>query len=216
MRQRKIRGHNKIQKQVEIWRKANLQIDSDNLLNSRRDYVKISVSPFSNISLISSEIPHPKRKTKLLILSGLLDIYDSWKKQLDATGKPYYLKVWLFEDRISKSQVVCAVGDMLNFYDKTFSKTENNLQIKSSVFGQLKDRIEKYSWEPFLDKDIFSDNDVGEPSMYKSTEDYIESKTWFTRKLKKTHRKEKFNDENGNAIQCYLFRRGKLWVGSKN
>ena len=126
MKSKKIRGHKRIWKDIENWRLDNLDIDlADYLLNCRnRCYSKIRVHPWSGLSLTKSITPQPNRKTKLKMIEGLLDIYENWKEQLDKLGQPYYLKIWFFEPRFSKSQVVCAIGDNIDFYENTFFKPD--------------------------------------------------------------------------------------------
>lgn len=95
MRSRKIRGHKRRHRQIETWLKNNLELRYDLLDNYSSDHIDIIVHPWCDISLKNSRFPEPKGKTKSLMLAGLLDIYDSWKKQLDQFNKPYYLKIWL-------------------------------------------------------------------------------------------------------------------------
>jgi len=92
MRQKKIRGHNRIWNEIENWRLDNLDLNlTDYLLNERdRYYARISVHPWSGPSLTNSVIPQPTGKTKQKMLNGLLDIYEGWKNQLDKLGQPYY------------------------------------------------------------------------------------------------------------------------------
>ena len=103
MRLRKIRGHKRRWKKIEDWKNYNLNLDMDYLLEYQRDYVKIRIHPWSGLSLINSVYLEPKRLTKQKMLNGLFDIYDQWKKQLDNFGKPYYLKIWLYDNRFSKT-----------------------------------------------------------------------------------------------------------------
>ena len=70
MKTKKIRGHNRIWKDIEKWKKANLKLDLENLKNYERDYTKIWINPFSRISLTNSRIPEPKGETKERILNG--------------------------------------------------------------------------------------------------------------------------------------------------
>ena len=111
MRQQKIRGFNRRFRDIDIWRSENLDLRLDLIEKYNGDHIDIVVHPWCDISIINSKIPEPKRVTKKLILNGLIDIYESWKVQLNNLGKPYYLKIWLFEPRFSKSQVVCAIAD---------------------------------------------------------------------------------------------------------
>ncbi|MBE0640389.1 MAG: hypothetical protein IH599_00025, partial [Bacteroidales bacterium] len=147
MRKKKIRGHKRRWKEIENWRLDNLDLNlTDYLLNERdRYYAKIRVHPWSGLSLTNSMTPEPTRKTKQKILKGLLDIYEDWKNQLDKLGQPYYLKIWLFEPRFSQSQVVCAIGNNVDFYENTFFKPEKNKVLNADNYGELKGRLESFN-----------------------------------------------------------------------
>lgn len=135
MRNEKIRGHFRRHKQIDKWRQENLALNFDLLEKYNREYAEIIVHPWCDISIIKSAIPNPTRKTKKLILTGLLDIHDSWKKQLDKLGQPYCLKIWLFEPRFSQSQVVCAIKDKIDYYENNFYKPDLPKTINLDNYG---------------------------------------------------------------------------------
>jgi hypothetical protein len=217
VRQKKIRGHNRRHKQIENWRLTNLSLDlTDYLLNQRdRYYAKIYVHPWSGLSLTNSLTPQPTGKTKQKMLNGLLDIYENWKTQLDKLGKPYYLKIWLFEPRFSQSQVVCAIGNDIDFYENTFYKPTSDKTIFLDNFGNLKTRLSKLNWEYRLDEDYYDNTEVGEPEIYASRQDYDYTVKWLEKLLKKPHRTHKYKEPIGDTTEAYLFKRGDIWLGGK-
>lgn len=139
---RKIRGFNRRFRQLEQWKEANLLLRSDLLENYERDHIDIVVHPWCDISVTKSHIPEPKRKMRRKMLSALLDIYQSWEKQLQQLGIPYYLKIWLFEPRFSQSQVVCAVGNQIHFYEQTFEKADQH-SMKLNPYLKSDSRLQK-------------------------------------------------------------------------
>lgn len=217
VREKKIRGHKRRWKEIEYWRLDNLDLNlTDYLLNERdRYYAKIRVHPWSGLSLTNSITPDPTRKTKQKILNGLLDIYEDWKSQLDKLGQPYYLKVWLFEPRFSHSQVVCAFGDNVHFYENTFFKPEVSKVLNSDNYGRLKGRLESFNWDYRLDEDHYDNTEVGEPEIYASIQDYEYTKKWFAKLLKKPHRTNMLKEPIGDAIEFYSFKRGDIWLGEQ-
>ena len=217
MRQKKIRGHNRRHKQIDNWRLDNLSLDlTDYLLNERdRYYAKIRVHPWSGLSMTNSVTPQPTGKTKLKMLNGLLDIYEDWKTQLDKLGQRYYLKVWLFEPRFSQSQVVCAIGDNVDFYKNTFYKPNTDKAIQLDNYGTLKTKLSKLNWDYRLDVDQYDNNEVSEPESYASRQDYEETKKWFAKLLKKPHRTHKFSEPIDDTTEAYLFKRGNVWLGGQ-
>lgn len=211
MKTKKIRGHNRIWKDIEKWKNANLKLDLENLKQYEKDYAKIWVHPFSRISLTNSKNPEPKAETKKRILNGLLDIYESWKKQLDEMNEPYYLKIWLFESRLSKSQVVCAIGDSIDFYKNTFNLPEKEKVFNFTQIGTIKNRIENYNWEHRLDQDFMYSTDLGNIEDYETEKEYLEDKKWFNDRLKKKHLTKTLKD----GTEYYCFEIGNVWLGAK-
>ena len=217
MRQKKIRGHKRRWKEIENWRLDNIDLNlTDYLMNERdRYYAKIRIHPWSGLSLTNSLTPNPTRKTKQKMLNGLLDIYVDWKNQLDKLGKPYYLKIWLFEPCFSQSQVVCAIGENVDFYENTFFKPEEINNLNTDKYGQLKSRLENFTWDYRLNEDHYDNTEVGEPEIYASRQDYEDTKKWFAKLLKKPHRTHKFKEPIGEAIESYSFKRGDIWLGGQ-
>ena len=212
MRIKKIRGQKRLWKRIEEWKSQNLELDLEYLKSSQREYVKIWIHPFSSISMLNSEFPEPKGKTRKLILNGLIEIYDSWKAQLETLGQPYYLKIWLFDPHFSKSQVVCAIGDFLNFYDITFHKPED---VDSSKLKNVRKSLpDGFNWELHWDEYHLKENEVGEPEDYYSLEDYRAELKNFNRKLKRPHRTTTYSSE-GEKTEYYSFKTGQVWIGDK-
>lgn len=147
------------------------------------------------------------------MLNALLDIYEDWKRQLDKLGQPYYLKLWLFEPRFSQSQVVCAIGNSLEYYETTFFKPELDKTLRLENYGSLRTRLEKLNWEYRLDEDHYDNCVVGKPSEYASFQDFNDRKKWFNRLLKKPHRTYQLKEPIGETTELYSFQRGDIWVG---
>ena len=215
MRTKKIRGHKRIWKDIERWKNANIELDLVKLKQVERDYVKIWVHPFSSISLLNSEYPAPKRETKKRILNGLFDIYESWKKQLDKLGKPYYLKIWLYEPCVSNSQVVCAIGNLTDFYNTTFYIPEIPKKFNTNYLGTVKNKAENYNWEHKVEEQYLDKNYVGELEEYATEKYFIETKKWYESKLKKSHRKIIYKDPIDGVSETYAFKLGEVWLGGK-
>lgn len=207
MRTKKIRGHKRIWKDIERWRTVHSPMDAGFV---DRKYVKIWVHPYSGISLLGSKIPEPKGLTRKKILEGLLDIYDAWKKELDSQGEPYYLKLWLYEPQISRSQVVCAVGDFRNFYDSTFYTPETQKKFPIGNYGKLQERLNSFTWEYAHDESFIDDNSVGEPEDFYSLNEFYANRRWVKRKRQGGLRTEHRDDEE----ERFFYKVGDVWLGS--
>jgi hypothetical protein len=213
---RKIRGHIRIQNRVERWRRDTLSLPfADSPAGRDRYYAKILVHPWNGLSMTRSSIPEPAGKTKQMMLAGLLDIHDGWKVQLDRLGLAYYLRVWIFEPRFSRSQVVCAFGDSLNFYEGTFHKPDFTVKLQPARYGRLKEKLSLYNWDFHLDEDFYDKNEVGERTLYDSQENYEAARSWFMGLLKKPHRTEGHDKSITGIDEAYFFQRGHVWVGEQ-
>ncbi len=215
MRTKKIRGHKRRWKDIDRWVETHKNIDLDYLNEYQRDYAKIRVHPWSGISLTNSLTPEPSRTTKIKIINGLIEIYDAWKRQLDKLGECYYLKIWLFEPRLSNSQVVCAIGDCMDFYENTFFKPDDSKELKPENYGLLKSEVSRFNWEYRFDEDHFDNSEPGSLELYATLEDFEEDKRWFEQMLKKPHRTTKFKKPIGEATESYSFKQGDVWLGEK-
>lgn len=213
MRIKKIRGHRRRWKSIDAWVKHEKQYGLDYLSQSKRNYTKIYVHPWSSITLTNSIIPTPKRETKRRILTGLLDIHDHWKMKLDALGEPYKLKIWLYEPHFSKSQVVCAIGDDIDFYQNSFNKGDDKKILNAVTYGKLASRLKGFNWEHCLDEDFLFPSDLGNPREYLSMEEFEAEKRWYERKLTKPHQ---VYVSKSDGQEIYIFNKGDVWVGEKH
>jgi len=217
VRLKKMRGHNRRHKQIDNWRLDNLSLDLNDYLVNERDryYAKISIHPWSGISRTNSVTPEPTGQTKQKMLNGLLEIYVDWKNQLDKLGQPYYLKVWLFEPRFSRSQVVCAIGERIDYYESLFYKPGKIKTLQPDNYGSLKIQLSILTWDYRLDEDHYDNTEVADREIYASNQDYEDTKKWFYKLLKKPHRTDKLKEPIGEMTESYSFKRGDIWLGGQ-
>ncbi len=215
MRIKKIRGHKRIWKRIGQWVSEHKILDTETLAHYQRDYVKIYIHPWSSISMLNSSTVQPKGKTRKKILEGLIEIYEAWEVQLKELGVPYYLKIWLYEPHFSNSQVVCAIGEFLEFYEITFHKPEETKQLNLNNFGNLSSKMAEFGWEFRLDETHLSDTEIGNPDDYYSIEDYNQELTWFNKMLKKKHRVTISTNPQADAKKYYSFKIGEVWLGGE-
>lgn len=214
MKNQKIRGHKRRQREIENWKLRNLELSFDLLEKNKRDHVDFVIHPWSDISTVNSDFPQPKGKTKQVMIEALFEIYDSWKKQLDSKGIPYYLKIWLYEERFSKSQVVCAIGDKIDFYLNTFSIPKKPRKLDSTKYVS-NPKLADFNWEARIDEDFYENNTIGEPHEYKSLKEYDETKRWFEKLLKKPHNIYPLENPTDGCYEFYGFCKGNVWLGER-
>lgn len=205
-RYKKIRGHNRIRKHIEYWVHHNQKLDLEYLEENQRDYVKVWVPPYRNISVLNSEFSPPRGKTRQKIIDGIFTIYHSWKEQLEKLHQPYYLKIWYFPDDVSKNQVVCAIGDFLNFYETTFHKPKESKRFPENVRG--------LKWEYRHQEYHVTEDDKEDPEVFSTQRDYIDHIKWVERIMKhpKTRITE-LSDEDDSKKIYYSKKEYDVWLG---
>ncbi len=215
MKTKKIRGHKRRWKHIDYWVEAHRHLDLDALKAAQRDYSKIRVHPWSGFSMTNSQTPEPNGKTRAKMLAGLFEIYNSWKSQLEQLNEPYYLKVWLYEPWFSRSQVVCAIGNYLSFYETTFFKPKHSKELNAEHYGHLAEAVSEFNWEYGLDEVHLNNADLGSPEDYAIPEHYELEKRRIEKLLKKPHRTTAFDPPFGDATGGYSFKVGGGWIGGK-
>ena len=211
MKQRKIRGNRRLQKQIPKWVGDAVGINMDFLSKNKYWYADVIVHPWCDISIINSEIPEPKSVTRNLIILALERIYDNWKLQLDKLNEPYYLKIWLYEPRVSKSQVVCAIGERIEYYNNSFNRIDA-LRKKSDLCNKLSSEFE---WKSFEDSQIWSEENLLSPiELYKNIEDYNESIRLLLKIRKANYKTLEIDTLDGSDILHYQ-PKGVIWIGEK-
>ena len=212
MKDKTIRGLKRRSKEIEKWRINYLRIDFDQLKKLGDDYVKIWIAPWQNLRYLDGNRATPKKGVKDQILNALIDIYESWEYQLKLNGEPYYLKIWLFDPRFIKSQIVCAIGHKLNFYDSVFYSDNTERTFPLNNFSKI-ERISQFCFESYLDEEITTDDDF-ERNLYKSNSDYIHDQKYLT-KLKNGKARIEEIISDGEKYNAYFVKKGNVWVGEK-
>ena len=207
MKIRKIRGHNRRLKQIDNWVTNCKKLDLTSLKEYKREYVKFWVHPWSGISLKNSSYPQPKRLARKKLLEGLIEIYQNWKQQLDQSGEEYYLKIWLFSPNLSKSQVVCAIGESKDNYNNAFSKTETFIKFN---INQFPNQLNHLNWESYLDELIVFKSDFSDPEMYATQKEFEEDQHYLSKKIKQSYKTSTIDEDI-----LYHIKQGYVWVGSK-
>ncbi|WP_019672966.1 hypothetical protein [Psychrobacter lutiphocae] len=161
---RKIRGINRRKRHIKQWGENCKNLDVDALKQTHSDYVKFWVRPWSSLSLINSVYPEPTGELKTLLIENLLKIYESWDKSLKQLDTPYYLQIWLFENQLSHSQVICAINDLKDFYQNTFSPidAQPNEGVKSSQHynEDTAQYLDRYNWAQYRYTQVFNMDDA--------------------------------------------------------
>ncbi|WP_116107249.1 hypothetical protein [Lewinella sp. IMCC34191] len=213
---RKIRGHRRHWRTIDRWVAENQRLDLPGLEHSHHQVARLRVTPWGWSSWAKTEygIKEPHGKTKLRILRGLLSIYTSWSRDLEGYPAPYYLKMWLYEPHFSESQVVCALGDRIEHYEKVFAAPPEGQTKPLPGYGSLDVQLDRLSWRHCLEETYLTNNDPGDPAMYASRKHYEEDRAYIGRLLQRPHRTEPGTDVNGHPCRVYCIPVGDIWVGT--
>lgn len=212
IRYKKIRGKQKILRRIDDWAALNCELNLAYLEQYKRDYVKFWVKPFSNLNVGNSIYPEPYGEFKEKLLYGLFEIYHAWKMQLDELGKPYYLKIWLFEKKISRSQVVCAVDECLDFYDNIFANIKNvSIDELKLAFNHDLDNFSKLNWQQGVDVGSVENNYL---DMFddKNSQEYRQAERWFHQVKEQAF--DVYHVPNPSDVAFYyLIENDRVWIG---
>jgi hypothetical protein len=214
---KKIRGHKKIQKRIQNWIEQNRTININDFLANKYCYAYVSFNPYFNISINNNNISEPKKETRKQIILGLEEIYNNWKIELDKLNQTYFLKIYLFEPRISKSQVICAIGkEKIEYYENYFSTIKSNKR-KSYFQNMLSD---EFSWLTSSDNDIYSEKVLLNPEFYNEAKGDSKHSKKLLKKLKKKYIKVEDKSwygfkEDIETDYFYYVPKGILNIGGK-
>ena len=171
---RKIRGINRRKRAIEQWGECNKALDIEELKETHRDYVKFWVNPWSRLSLINSIYPEPTGDFEYLLIKNLQKIYQSWKDSLEALQTPYYLQIWLYEEYVSRSQVVCAIKDYKDFYKHTFEpideQPKNGIQSSIHYNSNTAEYLDCFEWKLYRRLVPYDMTDEGDLEMLQETD----------------------------------------------
>jgi hypothetical protein len=210
VRTKKIRGQKRIWSRIEWWKTNASNLNLELLQSENREYTKVYVHPFFSIDVLNSVTPAPKHKTRSIIIGSLFEVYTEWKKRLDTLDKPYYLKIWFFPENVAKSQVVCAVDNMIDWYDVTFHKPEEKAdkKIDLTLFGDHSEKASQLDWEYALDETLVDDDWLGDVESWETPQDYYAMQRWLKRRQKHPHRKVTRGEHVDILLPNYT-----VWIG---
>ena len=150
IRYRKIRGINRRKRLINEWGEHYKALDLNRLQQTRHDYVKLWVRPWSDSLLMINSVPaEPTGELKTLVIANLLKIYQSWENALQQLDEPYYLATWLFEQRISYSQVLCTLEGSLDFsnvFEPVESQPDDGIKSSSHYNEQTAQFLDGCQW----------------------------------------------------------------------
>jgi len=149
IRYRKIRGINRRKRSINEWGEHYKTLDLNRLQQTNSDYAKLWVRPWSDSLLINSIPAEPTGELKTLLIANLLKIYQSWENALQQLDEPYYLATWLFEQSISRSQVLCTIKEPMDFsnvFEPVERQPDDGIKSSNHYNDQTAQFLKGYQW----------------------------------------------------------------------
>ncbi|OMP29682.1 hypothetical protein [Mangrovimonas sp. DI 80] len=148
-------------------------------------------------------------KTRKEIFKLLYNTYLTWKIKLMELGIPFYLGVWIYDPRLPKSEIVCAIGDeRINYYQNQCFDVPNNPKniIDLKDFKQEKGNL---VWSQKIDSDTLDEWEINFPKEnYESQQLWLQDQEYFKNFINDSYKVE----EKDNGKQ-YFRNVGEIWTG---
>lgn len=148
-------------------------------------------------------------KTRNDIFKVLFSTYSQWKIELNKLNIPFYLGVWIYNPRLPKSEIVCAIGkEKIDYYqNKCFDvSNEQKKIIDLKNFEKEKDTL---IWTKKIDFDTLEDWEINFPKEnYENEQHWLKYQEHFKNFINNSYKVDK--NENGNR---YYKNVGEIWTG---
>ena len=151
-----------------------------------------------------------KGELRKKIIETLLKTYFEWKNELDKINKEYYLAIWLYNPRMLKSEIVCAIDEKVNYYEnESFLASNKNSEVDLNQFGVLSTELQKFNWDRKIDLDSVHEWEINFPKeQYESEKEYNKDEKFYNKLIR-----EKFHVVEKDNEKIYFHPKGDVWVG---
>ena len=147
------------------------------------------------------------------VFKVLLKIYENWNIELKKLNEPYYLAIWINESELMLSQIVCGIGERIEFYkNNDFKEPSKDLELNLNQFGKLRNDYQDFNWSSVTNYKRYDNVDYNFPKEnYVDVKEYYKEKRFYKRVLPKCKKVEE-----GKYGKIYFREFGKIWIGQKN
>jgi len=151
-----------------------------------------------------------KGELRKTIIETLLKIFFEWKTELDKLNKEYYLAIWLYNPRMLKSEVVCAINEKIPYYEKeAFLASKKKNKFELNQFGKLSTELEKFTWRRKVDMDSFYEWEINTPKEdYEFEKEYYKDQRFYKKLVQ-----DKFHVAETDNGKIYFKPKGDVWIG---
>ena len=151
-----------------------------------------------------------KGELRKKIIETLIKTYFEWKKELDDLNKEYYLAIWLYNPRMLKSEIVCAIDEKITYYEnENFLASNKNGEFDLNHSGELSTELEKFTWERKIDLDSVHEWEINcTKEQYVFEKEYNKDQRFYKKLIQENfHVVEKDNEK------IYFHPKGDIWIG---
>ena len=151
-----------------------------------------------------------KGELRKKIIETLLKTYFEWKNELDKLNKEYYLAIWLYNPRMLKSEIVCAIDEKVNYYEnESFLASNKNSEFELNQFGLLSNELQKFTWDRKIDLDSVHEWEINFPKeQYESEKQNNKDQKFYNKLIR-----EKFHVVEKDNEKIYFHPKGDVWIG---
>ncbi|MCF6142052.1 hypothetical protein L1S34_12210 [Flavobacterium sp. K77] len=201
---KKHRGQNRIIKNIEKTIKDDSKLDIDFL--NLEGYFNFQFDDWYGDEISANG------KSRKFIIEYLLDTYFRWKAELQSQNKVFYLAIWLHEPRLLKSEIVCAIGDKIDYYNtEAFMESTNLIKLNPNHYGLFSEQFKKFDWSAKIDLEPYYEFEINWPKeQYELLREYKSNKKFFKKLVA-----EKFHVVEKDSEIIYFNPEGIVWVGQE-
>ena len=216
---KKIRGKGRKYLAVDRWRENNEKIDFDSLTAFGAQYARLDITPWNNYYRTGHNTysyRNPTPEFQRYILQCMLEIHDSWKKQLANRQGLYDLKLWIYLPNFIYSKVILTREDVTPENENELVK--NDIEFPFHRFPGLRRELQRFEFQGYFDDEIFYHNEIiSEECLYWGYQGWKPlSKGFMLNEMTRLHATElKVNFENGKSDIKYTVRKGNIWITTK-
>lgn len=147
MNKKKIRGWKRQIRKIKQWKQEHLRLA---LNRCGYEYVKVWLDPWYR-----QQKCNPPVWFRRLIVAALIEIYNSWQKQLVSRNEPFYLKIWFYEPHFIRSQVVAATGKRIEYYENLFVPDTESKKFPFEKYAHGNYNLTAFDWQVQIDEEFY-------------------------------------------------------------
>lgn len=151
-----------------------------------------------------------KGELRKKIIETLLKTYFEWKNELDKLNKEYYLAIWLYNPRMLKSEIVCAIDEKITYYNnESFLSNNKNPEFDPKQIGELSAKLKQFTWVKKFDLNSVREWEINFPKeQYESEKEYNKDQKFYNKLIR-----EKFHVVEKDNEKIYFHPKGDVWIG---